>query len=56
MMDSFYKAADDKRLTTLISLYISAAFDTASVTVFYCDVSRIRHVCWNIGAVIYMCN
>jgi Reverse transcriptase (RNA-dependent DNA polymerase) len=30
MMDSFYKAADDKKLTTLISLDIFAAFDTIS--------------------------
>jgi len=30
MMDSFYRAADDKMLTTLISLDISAAFDTIS--------------------------
>jgi Reverse transcriptase (RNA-dependent DNA polymerase) len=30
MMDSFYKAADDKKLTTLISMDISAAFDTIS--------------------------
>jgi retron-type reverse transcriptase len=30
MMDSLYKAADDKKLTILISLDISAAFDTIS--------------------------
>ena len=30
MLDSFYSAIDDKRLTTLISLDISAAFDTIS--------------------------
>ena len=30
MLDSFYSAIDDKKLTTLISLDISAAFDTIS--------------------------
>ena len=30
MLDSFYSAVDDKKLTTLISLDISAAFDTIS--------------------------
>jgi len=30
MLDSFYSTVDDKKLTTLISLDISAAFDTIS--------------------------
>jgi hypothetical protein len=33
MLNSFYTAVDDKKLTTLISLDISAAFDTISHTI-----------------------
>jgi len=32
MLDSFYSTVDDKKLTTLISLDISAAFDTSHGT------------------------